>query len=92
MVNRQRSYLAKGLQGEYLTWNDETVFQESRRILGPQIGHISYNEFLPALLGQKLDDKKGLLPQNDNLDESDTCCKRQLQARTQRLLILCVFT
>ncbi|KAL9898512.1 peroxidasin homolog cardinal [Glossina fuscipes fuscipes] len=69
---RQHNYLARGLQDENPTWDDETVFQESRRILAAQIAHITYNEFLPVLLGRELAAEKGLLPTQDNLDASDT--------------------
>uniref|UniRef100_A0A1A9X3G1 Chorion peroxidase n=1 Tax=Glossina brevipalpis TaxID=37001 RepID=A0A1A9X3G1_9MUSC len=69
---RQHNYLAKGLQNENPTWDDETIFQESRRIIAAQIAHITYNEFLPVLFGRELAAKKGLLPQKDNLDKPDT--------------------
>ncbi|XP_013101196.2 chorion peroxidase [Stomoxys calcitrans] len=69
---RHHNYLARGLQNENPHWSDETVFQESRRILGAQMAHITYNEFLPILLGKDLAEKKGLLPQCDDFEAPDT--------------------
>uniref|UniRef100_T1JD39 Chorion peroxidase n=1 Tax=Strigamia maritima TaxID=126957 RepID=T1JD39_STRMM len=42
-------------------WNDETIFQESRHIMAAISQHITFNEFLPMLLGKHVMERYGLI-------------------------------
>lgn len=41
-------------------WNDDELFYESRRVISAIIQHITYNEFLPLVLGNEIMATEGL--------------------------------
>ena len=54
---REHNLWAKRLYKEHSDWNDEQLYWTARRIVTAEIQAITYNEFLPALLGKAADPK-----------------------------------
>lgn len=65
LMAREHNRIAEGLSNVNPHWDDETLFQEARRINIAEIQHITYNEFLPILLGKDVMQKFGLLLQKE---------------------------
>lgn len=48
----EHNRIATGFQRMGLGWNDERIFQETRRIVIAELQNVVYNEWLPVVLGQ----------------------------------------
>lgn len=59
---REHNRVADILKTINKRWDDETLFQEARRIVIAEVQHITYNEFFPVILGHAAMNKFDLLP------------------------------
>lgn len=57
---REHNRIAAVLSDKNPTWSDSILFLEARRALVAEIQQITYNEFLPIILGQQIVNKESL--------------------------------
>jgi peroxidase len=62
LLVREHNRVATILSSLNPEWNDETVYQEARRVVVSLIQHISFNEYVPILLGPTITRQFDLLP------------------------------
>ncbi|KAK8747999.1 hypothetical protein OTU49_016263 [Cherax quadricarinatus] len=68
---RQHNMLAIELKDLNPEWDDETLFQEARRIVVAQMQHITYNEYVPSLIGPTFMKHLQLSPQSEGKQTTD---------------------
>lgn len=50
---REHNRIAEHIEERHPDWNDEEIFQHARSIVIAELQHITYHEYLPALLGRR---------------------------------------
>ena len=67
---REHNRIARQLAKFNPNWNDEKLFEETRRIVNAEWQHIVYNEWLPIVLGQRYMTSFGLFPLTDGFSSN----------------------
>ena len=67
---REHNRIAKALAVVNTAWTDETLFQETRRIIASILQRIVYNQYVPGVIGFQGSTKYGILPINTTVSAS----------------------
>ena len=88
LLMRQHNRLAQQLARINPLWDDDTLYHEARRLVVAQVQHITYREYLPAVLGENLAENLRLTPQPSArfLDYDIDAYPGALQAASQAAL------
>uniref|UniRef100_A0A1B0FN29 Uncharacterized protein n=1 Tax=Glossina morsitans morsitans TaxID=37546 RepID=A0A1B0FN29_GLOMM len=72
---REHNRIVEGLRGVNPHWNGDQLYDHARRIVGAQMQHVTYNEFLPRILSWNAVNLYGLklLPQGYYKDYNPSC-------------------
>ncbi|XP_031782036.1 uncharacterized protein LOC100119054 [Nasonia vitripennis] len=72
---REHNRVMEGLRAVNPHWDAEKLFQETRRVISGMLQHVTYNEFLPRILGWNAVSLYGLklLPQGYYKEYSPSC-------------------
>jgi len=67
---REHNRIARALREMNPHWNGEKLYQESRRIVGAEMQHITYQHWLPRIFGTPIKDLPPYQAYNPNVDAS----------------------
>ncbi len=78
MFAREHNRIEERLHALNPDWSGETLYQESRKIIGAILQVITYREYLPAVIGQDMMEKYGLTLQTTGYAKSKSMTWRAI--------------